>query len=112
MNDLKDNLVLTCNNLYLAKDVGDNVLKDFSQEQMSKSETYTNVEKDLVFTPLFDKAMLFDVCDKEDLLGLKNWLNTEYSSVDNKISFSVGKPQITIGAISDTPSDDVEGKED
>jgi len=112
MNDLLNNLVLMCNNLYLAKDVGDKILKDFSQEQMSKSETYTNVEKDLVFTPLFDKAMLFDVCAKEDLLSFKTWLNTEYGSIENKISFSVGKPQITIGAVNDTPSDSVEGKEE
>ena len=63
MNNLKDNLVLTCNNMYLLDD--SNILKDFSQEQMTKSETYTNVEKDLVFTPLFDKAMLFDMSEKE-----------------------------------------------
>lgn len=105
MNNLKDNLVLTCNNMYLLDD--SNILKDFSQEQMTKSETYTNVEKDLVFTPLFDKAMLFDMSEKQSLLSLVHWLNSEYG--DKTTFFTVGTPIVEVEQIVE---DSVEGKED
>lgn len=106
MNDLKDNLVLMCNNLYLSED--SSILKDFSQEQMTKSETYTNVEKDLQFTPLFEKAVLFDMCEKGSLLGLVNWLNNVYgvSSGNNTITFSIGKPIIEVEKVTQTDVDD------
>lgn len=91
--------------MYLLDD--SNILKDFSQEQMTKSETYTNVEKDLVFTPLFDKAMLFDMSEKQSLLALVHWLNSEYG--DKTTFFKVGTPIVEVEQIVE---DSVEGKED
>lgn len=105
MNNLKDNLVLTCNNMYLLDD--SNILKDFSQEQMTKSETYTSVEKDLVFTPLFEKAMLFDMSEKQSLLSLVNWLNSEYG--DKTTFFTLGTPIVRVEQI---VVDSAEGKEE
>lgn len=105
MNNLKDNLVLTCNNMYLLDD--SNILKDFSQEQMTKSETYTSVEKDLVFTPLFEKAMLFDMSEKQSLLSLVNWLNSEYG--DKTTFFTLGTPIVGVEQI---VVDSAEGKEE
>ena len=94
--------------MYLLDD--SNILKDFSQEQMTKSETYTSVEKDLVFTPLFEKAMLFDMSEKQSLLTLVHWLNSEYG--DKTTSFTVGTPIVEVEQIVEDSEDSVVRKED
>ena len=59
------------------------------------------------FTPLFDKAMLFDMSEKQSLLALVHWLNSEYG--DKTTFFTVGTPIVEVEQIVE---DSVEGKED
>ncbi|WP_289146223.1 hypothetical protein [uncultured Megamonas sp.] len=60
-----------------------------------------------LFTPLFEKAMLFDMSEKQSLLALVHWLNSEYG--DKTTFFTVGTPIVEVEQIVE---DSVVGKED
>lgn len=106
MNDLKDILVLTCNGLFLED--GSTILDDFSHEQLIKSVNFPDVENDLKFTPLFDKANMFDMSNQGDLLKLVEWLNAEYGS--ESLTFQVDKPTISLQQVTETEPSNIFAK--
>ena len=60
--------------------------------------------------PLFEKAMLFDMSEKQSLLALVHWLSSEYG--DKTIFFTVGTPIVEVEQVMEDSEDSVVGKED
>lgn len=91
MNDFKDSLVITCNGLYLTNGT---LLDKYNQELLNNSETFSNTKASLSFNPLFDDSYKFNQSDKDDLLNLVKWLNTNIG--DSTVVFKVEQPIITM----------------
>lgn len=91
MNDFKDSLVITCNGLYLTNGT---LLDKYNQELLNNSETFSNTKASLSFNPLFDDSYKFNQSDKDDLLNLVKWLNTNIG--DSTVVFKVEQPIIAM----------------
>lgn len=96
MNDFKDSLVITCNDLYLTNGT---LLDKYNQELTAKSETFSNTKASLSFSPVFNDSFKFNQSDKDDLLLLTKWLNDNIG--DDTVIFKLEEPVIALKTVNE-----------